>query len=143
MTALAAAASGVGEVHRQLETSLYEHADLLKAAGVLEELQQAAMAAGDDKVLDHAQRMLDEPAMFPLRVVEMAQVLAAGEVMLPPRLREQVRRAVQIGLSPATSAEAAREAGRWRAFEDVADADGRRIARVMVRAWQIAAHEES
>jgi hypothetical protein len=80
---------------------------------------------------------------FPSRVAEMAQALAAGEVMLPPQLRDQVRRAVQTGLSPATSAEAAREAGRWRAFEHVADADGRRIARVMVRAWQIAADKES
>jgi Dynamin family len=143
LNALAAAASGIGEVHRQLETSLYGHADLLKAAGVLDALRQAAMAAGDDKINDHAQRMLDEPAMFPLRVVEMAQILAAGEVLLPRLLQEQVRRAVQTGLPPVTSAEADRQAGQWRAWERLADADGRRIARVMVRAWQLTADKES
>ena len=143
LTELASAASGITEVHRQLRPSLGGHADLLKAAGALDELLHAARRAGDHRVHDAAQAMLDQPAMFPLQVVEMAQVLAAGDVMLPPRALDQVRVAVQTGLPPASRAEVDRAVGQWNNWEKLTDANGRRIARVMKRAWKLAAGKES
>jgi hypothetical protein len=140
---LASAASGITEVHRQLAVSLSGHADLLKAAGALDELLSAAHRAGDNKLRDAAQQMLDEPTMFPLQVLEMAQVLAAGEVLLPPRLLDQVRSVVQTGLPPASFADADRAVGEWHMWEQLTDSNGRRIARVMVRAWELAAGKES
>ena len=142
MTELASAASGITEVHRQLAISLGGHADLLKAAGALDELLLAARRAGDHQVHDAAQTMLDQPAMFPLQVVEMAQVLAAGDVMLPDRALDQVRVAVQTGLPPASRAEVERAIGQWNNWEKLTDANGRRIARVMKRAWRLAAGKE-
>jgi hypothetical protein len=139
---VAVAASGITEVHRQLAASLSGHADLLKAAGALDELLSAAQLAGDTTLRDAAQQMLDEPTMFPLQVLEMAQSLAAGEVLLPPRLLDQVRCVVHTGLPPASPADADRAVGEWHMWAQLTDANGRRIAQVMVRAWQLAASKE-
>ena len=83
--------------------------------------------------------MLDRPEMFPLRLLELSRLLSSEKVSPPSGLREQAWIAVQTGLGRATRAEAARQAAAWRAWAMVTDSDGRTLAKVMVRAWQLAA----
>lgn len=150
-TALTRAAhdlSGVDEVSRHLAASLYRRADVLKAARALEELVDGARQAGDRSLHDAAQQMLDQPGMFPLQVIEMAQLLATRHVVPPPRLQEQARDTITSWLNdeprrrPRVSrADATRAVGDWRAWSQLTDLAGRKVAGVMVRAWQLAVEE--
>lgn len=148
LTRAALALSGVDEVRRHLAASLDHRADVLKAASALEDLVDSARQAGDRRLHDAAQRMLDEPAMFPLQVIEMAQLLATRHVTPPTQLHEQARDTItswlnhEPGCHPRVSpADAARAVRDWRAWAQLTDLAGRKVAGVMVRAWQLAVEE--
>ena len=143
LTRVAQAASGIDDMTRQVRISLGSRADVLKADGALRALMDHAYAAGDRGIYDAAQTMLDRPEMFPLRVIDMAQQLATGAVTPPPGLVEQAWITVQTGLPRASRADAARAARAWREWALLTDSVGQRIARVMVRAWQLTITEES
>jgi hypothetical protein len=142
LTNLAYIASGLDEVAKRLNTALDRRADVLKAAAALDELRGLAREAGDRSIEDAAQTMLDRPEMFPLRVMEMAQLLAQGQVRPPRGLIEQAWITVQSGLPPTTRTQAQREAAAWRQWAMLTDGKGQQLARVMVRAWQLAATQE-
>jgi Dynamin family len=142
LTEVAGAASGVDEMIRQLRRSLGGRADVLKAGGALGELMDGAHDAGESGLYDAAQAMLDRPEMFPLRLITVAQQLATGAVTPPAGLVEQAWIAVQTGLPPTQRAEAARAAAAWRHWALLTDSAGQRVARVMVRAWQLAVDED-
>jgi hypothetical protein len=139
LTREAAAASGVAAMSAQIRRSLDSRSDVLKASGVLEELMDSAYDAGDRSLYDAAQSMLDRPEMFPLKVIGMGRQLATGEVKPPAGLIEQAWITVQTGLPRTTKAEAARAAAEWKQWAELTDGAGQRLARVMVRAWQLAA----
>jgi hypothetical protein len=138
LTKIARAASGLDDMTSRLRTALGRRADVLKAAGALERLLECARDARDRGLQAEAQQMLDLPEMFELRVLELAQQLAKGQVRPPKGLVEQAWITVQTGLPAATPAQAARAAAEWRDWAALADGEGRRLARVMVRAWQLA-----
>jgi hypothetical protein len=137
LTKIARAASGLDQMTARLDVALRRRADVLKAAGALERLLDCAREARERGLYAEAQRMLDLPEMFELRVLELAQQLAKGQVRPPKGLVEQAWITVQTGLPAATPAQAARAAAEWRDWAALSDGEGRRLARVMVRAWQL------
>lgn len=137
----AAVASGIEVVSAEIGRCLGSRSDALKAAGALEELVRAAFNAGDRSLYDDAGSMLDRPQMFPVRVIGMGQQLATGTVRPPAGLAEQAWTVVRTGLPRTTPAEAARAAAAWQRWALLTDGAGRRVADVMVRAWQLAAEE--
>jgi hypothetical protein len=138
LTAVAREVSGYDDMSARLRHALGERADVLKAAGALDELITRARAAGDHSVHDRAQSLLDRKEMFPLRIMEMAQYLAHGRVRPPAGLAEEAWIAVTTGLDPASPREAARHAAAWREWAALTDSVGQWTARTMVRAWQLA-----
>ncbi|TWF79788.1 dynamin family protein [Pseudonocardia hierapolitana] len=143
LTREAAAASGLAAMRTQIRRSLGSRSDVLKASGALEELMESAYDAGDRSLYDAAQSMLDRPEMFPLKVIGMGRQLATGEVKPPAGLVEQAWITVQTGLPRTTKAEASRAAAEWKRWAELTDSAGQRLARVMVRAWQLAAESKS
>ncbi|WP_125727169.1 dynamin family protein [Kibdelosporangium aridum] len=135
-------ASGFDAMTARLEVALGGRADALKAAAALEELIELAYAAGDHTVYDQAQTLLDRPEMFPVRIVEMGQVLAQGRVRLPAGLAQQAWIVVTTGPSQLDASMAAREVAAWREWAALSDSSGRFIAWTMVRAWRLAAAEK-
>ncbi|QYN38298.1 dynamin family protein [Pseudonocardia sp. DSM 110487] len=136
-----AVASGMAAVSSEIHGCLAGRSDALKAAGALDELVPAAYYAGDRALYEDANSMLDWPQMFPVKVIGMGQQLATGRVRPPAGLVDEAWRAVRTGLPGATSGEAARAAGEWKRWALLTDGAGRRMADVMVRAWQLAAEE--
>jgi hypothetical protein len=137
--------SGIDEVRRHLNALLGRRADVLKAARALEDLIDSARRAGDRKLQDDAQRMFDRQEMFALRLIEMTRLLATNHVTLPDALQEQARRTVtfwltsEAGRPPRASRKEITQAVReWREWSQLADLAGRKVADVMVRAWQLA-----
>ena len=137
--------SGIDEVRRQLNAVLGRRADVLKAARALDDLIDSARRAGDRKLQDDAQWMFDRQEMFPLRVIDMARLLATDHVTLPAALKEQARRMVTFWLTSeagrpprASRREITQAVGEWREWAQLADLAGRKVADVMVRAWQMA-----
>jgi len=141
LTEVARAASGLDAVTARLEVVLGNRADVLKAASALEDLLGRAQAAGDRTIYGQAQQLLDRAEMFPLRLQEMARQLAGGQVRPPAGMAEEAWLAVTVGLPRSTPAKAAQRAGAWREWSALADTSGRNVARVMVRAWQLATHD--
>lgn len=141
LTEIARAASGVDEVTRHLKVLLRRRADVLQAAGALGELMDSADAAGECGLYDDAQALLDRPEMFELQLMWAAQQLATGAVVPPDELAEEVRTAARSGLPRTSCREASDEAVAWKRWERVTDAAGQRLARVMVRAWNLAAED--
>jgi len=134
--------SGFDDLLTRLRGAISSRADVLKAAAALERLMECAREARDRSLYAEAQSLLDRPEMFPLRILEVAQQLAKGRVAPPKGLIEQAWVAVQTGLPRASSADAARAVARWREWGQLTDGEGRRLARVMVRAWQLCCTEE-
>ncbi|WP_214406935.1 dynamin family protein [Pseudonocardia lacus] len=141
LTQEAANASGMASVLTQVRQLLGSRADVLKAAGVLDDLVESAYLAGDRSLYDDARSMLDRPELFPVRMIAVARQLAAGEVRPPAGLVEQAWAAVRTGLPPTSRAEAARAAAEWKRWALLTDGAGQGLARAMVRAWQLAAEE--
>jgi hypothetical protein len=138
--------SGIVELRRHMTALLSRRVQVLKAARALEDLTESARQASDSSLFNIAQQMLDKPEMFPLQVIEMSRLIATNHVKLPARLHEQTRLIVdswfngQSELLPrATSAEAVRAVRDWRDWAQLTDLAGRKVAIVMVRAWQLAA----
>jgi Dynamin family len=138
LTAVARAISGIDDMTARLRHALGERADVLKAAAALDELIARAREAGDHSVHDRAQTLLDRKEMFPLRIMEMAQYLANNRVRPPAGLAEEAWIAVTTGLPRVTPREAAIRAAAWREWAGLTDAVGQWVARIMVRAWQLA-----
>lgn len=138
LTAVARTASGLTGLTSVLDLALDSRADVLKAAAALEQLQLHADLAGDVALSGEAQRLLDRPEMFPLRVVDMAQQLAKRTVRLPDELAAQAWMAITTGLPATSSADALRHATAWRDWAAMTGVRGNAVARVMVRAWQLA-----
>jgi hypothetical protein len=141
LSEVAREASGIDEMRRQLRSFLGRRADVLQAAGALGELMDSAYEAGERGLYDAAQTLLDRPEMFPLRLMMVAQQLATGAVTPPPGLVEEAWIAVQAGLPTTSRREAARRVAAWRRWALLADGAGQRLARVMERAWQLAAED--
>jgi len=131
-----------------MAASFDRRADVLKAARALADLLDNARRAGDRDLYDAAERILDQPAMFPLQVIEMAQLLATRSIAPPPSLQKQAQEAISTWLT-ATSGhrrrpsrtEAMQAVREWRAWQQLTDLAGRRVADVMVRAWQLSTEE--
>jgi hypothetical protein len=141
LTRIARAASGVDEVTRHLKVLLRRRADVLQAAGALGELMESADAAGERDLYDDALALLDRPEMVELQLMWAAQQLATGAVIPPNELAEQVRTAVRSGLPRLSYRKASDETVAWKRWERATDAAGQRLARVMVRAWNLAAED--
>lgn len=139
LTAVARRASRYDEMEGRLRTALGPRADMLKAGAALQVLMDCARDVGDLGVYDDAQRLLDRPEMFPLQLLDMSRVLASGRVRPPRGLAEQAWMAVTVGLPRVRRREAAGYARDWRTWSALTDVAGRSVARVMVRAWQLAA----
>jgi len=140
--------SGIDEVRRHIAASFDRRADVLKAARVLEDLLAEVRRAGDRDLHDAAERILDQRAMFPLQVIEMAQLLATRSITPPPALQEQAQQAISTWLTDqpgrrrrASRTEAMQAVREWRAWQQLTDLAGRRVAEVMVRAWQLSTEE--
>jgi hypothetical protein len=138
LTRVARRASGFDEMAARFDKAVGSRADVLKAAAALELLTDQALLVGNRDLFNDARDMLDLPGMFPLQVMEMARQMAGGRVRPPAGLIEQVWMTIQTGLPPATRAEATRAVRAWREWALLADGEGRRLARVMTRAWQLA-----
>lgn len=139
MTRLALAVSGFKQMNSQLRVQLGARSDVLKAGAQLHNLMDKAHAAGDRDIYSAAQELLDRPEMFELKVFGLARQLASDRVTPPPGLAEQAWMLLSTGLASVTSEEAARNAADWREWALLTDEKGRSVARVMVRAWQLAA----
>jgi hypothetical protein len=141
LTAIARDASGYDQMESRHSVVLGTRADVMKAGAALQELMDCAYAVGDHGVYGGAQRLLDRPEMFPLQLLELARQLASERVKPPRELAVQAWVAVSVGLTPVPPNEAAARAKEWRNWSALTDGSGRAVARVMVRAWQLAAAE--
>jgi dynamin family protein len=139
MTRIALAVSGFKQMNCQLEVQLGGRSDVLKAGTQLHILMERAHAVGDRDIFSAAQELLDRPEMFELKVFGLARLLASERVKPPPGLAEQAWMLLSTGLPRVTPEEAAGEAAKWRDWAMLTDAEGGSVARVMVRAWQLAA----
>jgi hypothetical protein len=128
-------------VTRHLKVLLRRRADVLQAAGALDELMETADAAGERDLYDDALALLDRPEMVDLQLMWAAQQLATGAVAPPDELAEQVRSAVRSGLPHLSYRKASDEAAAWKSWAWATDAAGQRLAQVMVRAWDLAAED--
>jgi hypothetical protein len=139
MTRLALHASGFDEMSRRLRVQLGSRSDVLKSGAQLLILQEKAQVAAEWDVFNSAQRLLDRPEMFELKIFGLARLLATGRVKPPPALADQAWILLSTGLPRISGREAARRARDWRDWAMVTNLEGQSVARVMVRAWQLAA----
>ena len=139
LTAVARAASGFDAMTARLEFALGSRADVLKAARAVAQLMSNARHSGASDVYGAGQALLDRPEMFPLRVLEVARLLASGQVQPPAGLVEQAWIVVTSGVPAASPRDAAAAATAWREWMMLTDGEGQRVARIMIRAWQLAA----
>ncbi|WP_250037641.1 dynamin family protein [Paractinoplanes maris] len=138
LTQVAREASGYDQMERRLRMTLGSRADVMKAGATLQELMDCAYYVGDWNVYGAAQELLDRPEMFPLHLLDISRQLASGRVKPPPGLAEQAWVAVTVGLAPVRPKEAAMHVAQWRSWSSLTDNAGRAVARVMIRAWQLA-----
>jgi hypothetical protein len=128
---LLVAASGFARLRDTLQSSLRWRTDAIKAGWALSQLERLAGHAGardDREVLrDAVQRVLQEPAYHRLRLLDVAQRVSTGAVVLPAQLEAELTRlAVSddprwvLGLPDADAAELAgaalAAANRWRVY---------------------------
>ena len=142
MTRIALRVSGFDRMNHQLQIHLGERSDVLKAGAQLHILQGRARAVGDHGVFSAAQALLDRPEMFELQLFALARQLASGRVRPPAGLVEQAWIVLSTGLPAVTGQEAARRVREWREWSLLTDGEGQSFARVMVRAWQLAAQRK-
>jgi hypothetical protein len=140
MTRIALRVSGFDQMNSQLRVQLGARSDILKAGAQLQILLEKARAARDREVFNAAQVLLDRPEMFELRLFGLAKQLASRRVEPPPDLAQQAWVLLSTGLPSATSREAGQRAAEWREWALLADGEGQSVARVMIRAWQLAGH---
>lgn len=138
LTRVARMVSGFDAMMERLEFALGARADVLRAARALRELMELARVGGVDGIHDEAQALLDRPELISVRILEVARLLATGHVKLPSGLAEQAWIAITSGVPAMSEQEAAATATRWREWMLVADGEGQRVARIMIRACQLA-----
>jgi hypothetical protein len=142
MTHIALQASGFDEMSRRLRIQLGSRADVLKSGAQLNILLEKAQAAGEWDIFNAAQKILDRPEMFELKVFGLAKLLASGRVKPPEGLADQAWILLSTGLARVSSQDAARRAREWREWSMLTNLEGQAVARVMVRAWALAASGE-
>jgi hypothetical protein len=128
---LLVAASGFARLRDTLQSSFRWRTDAIKAGWALSQLERLAGhtgSAGDREVLrDAVERVLQQPAYHRLRLLDVAQRVSTGAVVLPPELEAELTRlAVSddprwvLGLPDAGAAELAgaalAAANRWRVY---------------------------
>ena len=138
ITQIALQASGFGEMRRRLRIQLGSRSDVLKSGAQLNILLDKAHAAGEWDIFSTAQKLLDRPEMFELKVFGLAKALASGRVKPPPALADQAWILLSTGLPRVSGQEAAGKAREWREWAMLTNLEGKSVARVMVRAWQLA-----
>jgi len=143
MTRIALQVSGFDEISNWLRFQLGSRASAMKARAHLQILLEKAQAAREPEFYDCAQALLDRPEMFELQVFRLAGRLAAGRVKPPPGLAEQIWILLSTGLPAVSGREAAQQASEWREWAMLADSESQSAARVMVRAWQLAAQGQA
>jgi hypothetical protein len=139
ITEIALEASGFKGMRESLRIQLGSRADVLKSGAQLNILLDKAQAAGEWDIFNDAQKLLDRPEMFELKVFGLAKLLASGRVKPPPGLADQAWILLSTGLPRVSGQEAAGKAREWREWAMLTNLEGKALARVMVQAWQLAA----
>jgi hypothetical protein len=142
ITQIALEASGFSEMRSKLRIQLGSRADVLKSGAQLNRLLDKAQAAGERDVFNAAQQLLDRPEMFELKVFGLATLLASGRVKPPAGLADQAWILLTTGLPRVSSDDAAVRAREWREWAMLTNLEGQKVARIMVRAWQLAAQPQ-
>ena len=143
MTHFALQASGFDEMSRRLRVQLGSRSDVLKSGAQLNILLDKAQAAREWEIFNAVQQLLDRPEMFELKVFGLAKMLASGRVRPPSALADQAWILLSTGLPRVSGQEAASRAKEWREWAMLTNLEGRSMARVMVRAWQLAAQGQA
>ena len=139
VTELALEASGFKAMRDSLRIQLGSRADVLKSGAQLHILLDKAQAAREWDIFNDAQKLLDRPEMFELKVFGLAKLLASGRVKPPASLADEAWILLSTGLPSVSGQEAAGKARQWREWAMLTNLEGQAVARVMVRAWQLAA----
>jgi hypothetical protein len=139
ITQVALRASGFDEMRNRLRVQLGSRSDVLKSGAQLNTLLDKAQAAREWDIFNHAQQLLDRSEMFELKVFGLAKLLASGQVKPPPALADQAWILLTTGLSRVSGQEAASKVREWREWARLTNLEGQSVARVMVRAWELAA----
>ena len=139
LSGIAREASGFDLMEGRLRMTLGSRADVMKAGATLQELMDCAYYVADWETYGAAQELMDRPEMFPLQLLDVGRQLASGRVKPPSGLAEQAWVAVTVGISAVRPKEAAARIAEWRYWSSFTDNAGRAVARIMVRAWQLAA----
>ena len=140
MTNIALQASGFDEMNRRLRVQLGSRSDVLKSGRQLNILLDRAQAAGEWDIFNEVQKLLDRPEMFELKVFGLAKLLASGRVKPPSALADQAWTLLSTGLPHVSGGEASSRVREWREWAMLTNLEGRSVAHVMVRAWQLAAY---
>jgi hypothetical protein len=112
---------------------------VLKSGAQLHILLDKAQAAREWDIFNDAQKLLDRPEMFELKVFGLAKLLASGRVKPPASLADEAWILLSTGLPSVSGQEAAGKARQWREWAMLTNLEAQAVARVMVRAWQLAA----
>jgi hypothetical protein len=139
ITQIALQASGFSEMHGRLRIHLGSRSDVMKSGAQLHVLLDEAQAGGERDIYNAAQELLDRPEMFELKVFGLAKMLASGRVRPPSVLADQAWILLSTGLPSVSGQEAANRAREWREWAMLTNLEGQSLARVMVRAWHLAA----
>jgi hypothetical protein len=139
ITQIALRASGYDEMRKRLRVQLGTRSDVMKSGAQLNTLLDKAQAAREQGIFNDAQKLLDRPEMFDLKVFGLAKLLASGQVKPPLALADQAWILLSTGLPRVSGQEAANRAREWREWAMVTNLEGQSMARVMVRAWELAA----
>jgi hypothetical protein len=139
VTEIVLEASGFKAMRESLRVQLGSRADVLKSGAQLNVLLEKAQAARESEIFNDAQQLLDRPEMFELKVFGLAKLLASGRVKPPAALADQAWILLSTGLPRVSGQEAAGKAREWREWAMLTNLEGQAVARVMVRAWQLAA----
>lgn len=142
ITQIALQASGFDEMRRRLRIQLGSRSDVLKSGAQLNTLLDKAQAAREWDIYNAVQKLLDRAEMFELKVFGLAKLLASGRVKPPPTLADQAWILLSTGLPRVSGQEAASRAREWREWAMLTNLEGQSVARVMVRAWQLASQRQ-
>jgi len=129
-------------MRRRLRIQLGSRSDVLKSGAQLNTLLDKAQAAREWDIYNAVQKLLDRAEMFELKVFGLAKLLASGRVKPPPTLADQAWILLSTGLPRVSGQEAASRAREWREWAMLTNLEGQSVARVMVRAWQLASQRQ-
>ena len=124
ITQIALRASGFDEMRRRLRIQLGSRSDVLKSGAQLNILLDRAQAAGEQDIFNAAQKLLDRPEMFELKVFGLAKLLASGRVKPPLALADQAWILLSTGLPRVSRQEAASRVREWREWAMLTNLEG-------------------